>query len=81
MKYVRVLDGKAVEVIPEYDPTFPGIPASKRFSADFLAPLIPVADEVAVDQHWDYDPETGLFSEPVGEVISEEQTPDEEMTS
>lgn len=81
MKYVRVLDGKAVEVIPEYDPTFPGIPASKRFSADFLAPLIPVADEVEVEQHWGYDPETGQFSEPVVTVSEEEETPEEQETS
>lgn len=60
-----LLDNNAVkEIIPDIDPTFPGIPIESRYPAKFVAQLLHVDDDTEVQQNWVYDPETGTFSEP-----------------
>lgn len=64
MKYILLEDNKVKEIIPDFNPVFPGIPMEKRYPTAFIAQLIPVEDEVEVAQNWLYDPETGTFSAP-----------------
>lgn len=65
MKYIR-LDSKnrVMEIIPDENPIFPGIPIEQRYTAEFIATLMPVEDETEVEQNWVYDPETKTFDEP-----------------
>ena len=65
MKYIR-LDSKnsVMEIIPDENPIFPGIPIEQRYTAEFIATLVPVEDETEVEQNWVYDPETKTFDEP-----------------
>lgn len=73
MKYVFVQNGVVGAVIPEKDPTFPSIPISKRYSAEFLSSCVAVKDGVAVESGWLYV--DGGF---IGPVIEEaEETEDE----
>ena len=38
IKYLYIdEDSTRAEIIPDFDPTVPGIPATKRYAADFLA--------------------------------------------
>ena len=62
--YVRIADNIVVEIIPEFDPVFPGVPITDRYAPDFLAHCIQVPDEADVKQGWLYDPATGGFFEP-----------------
>lgn len=65
MKYIRISpDNIVMEIIPDEDSRFPGIPIEQRYSADFIAALIQTADETEVEQNWVYDPETQTFDEP-----------------
>lgn len=61
-----LLDDKNIvlEIIPDEDPIFPGIPIEQRYTPDFVAKLLHVADDTAVKQNQVYDPETGTFSDP-----------------
>lgn len=52
------------EIIPDENPIFPGIPIEQRYTPDFVAKLLHVADDTAVKQNQVYDPETGTFSDP-----------------
>ena len=54
MKYVFVQNGVVGAVIPEKDPTFPGVPIRKRYSAEFLSSCVAVKDGVAVESGWLY---------------------------
>ena len=65
MKYIR-LDSKnrAMEIIPDENPIFPGIPIEQRYTAEFIATLVPVEDETEVEQNWIYNPDDQTFSEP-----------------
>lgn len=57
-------DNTVAEIIPDIDPVFPGVPIGERYAPNFVEQLIHVPDETEVQQNWDYDPETGVFSEP-----------------
>ena len=57
MKTVRLRNNAVFEIIPEY-----ALPVEKWYGAEFAAMCMEAPDEV--DQHWVYDPETGIFSEP-----------------
>nr|DAT53077.1 MAG TPA: hypothetical protein [Caudoviricetes sp.] len=60
------------ELIPDENPIFPGIPIEQRYTPDFVAKLLHVADDTAVKQNQVYDPETGTFSDPpVPELVPE----------
>lgn len=52
------------EIIPDENPIFPGIPIEQRYTPDFVAKLLHVADDTDVKQNQVYDPETGTFSDP-----------------
>ena len=46
IKYLYIdEDSTLAEIIPDFDPTFPGIPATKRYATDFLAKCIERTDE------------------------------------
>ena len=70
MKYVFVQNGVVGAVIPEKDPTFPGIPIRKRYSAEFLSSCVAVKDGVAVESGWLYV-DGGFVEPPAGEKDSE----------
>lgn len=62
--YILLSDNTVAEIIPDVDPIFPGVPIGERYAADFVASLLHVGDETAVEQNWAYDPETGTFAPP-----------------
>ena len=65
MKYIRLnADNVVMEIIPDVNPIFPGIPIEQRYTAEFITTLVPVEDETEVEQNWVYDPETQTFDEP-----------------
>jgi len=65
MKYIRLIDNVAVEILPEENPELPGVPIAERYSPNFLAACIDISNETAVEVHDIYDPETGTFSAPL----------------
>lgn len=79
MKYIR-LDSKnsVMEIIPDEDPIFPGIPIEQRHTAEFIATLVPVEDETEVEQNWVYDSETQTFDEPSAPEPGPEPEPEPE---
>jgi hypothetical protein len=49
MKYVVIdTDSLASQIIPEYAPEFPGVPAPERYAPDFLARCVAVKDDADV---------------------------------
>lgn len=74
--YILLTDERAVvEIIPDEDPIFPGIPIEERYPPDFVEELIQIPDGTEVFPNWIYDPESGLFSIPPEPEPTE---PDEE---
>lgn len=64
MVYVRLNNNIAAEIIPEFDPTFPNVPITERYPAEFIKKLVAVDDSVEVRVGMVYDAETGTFSVP-----------------
>lgn len=64
MKHVYIRDSKAYEIIPNIDPTFPGVPVEVRYTPEFLADCVVVSEAVEVECNWSYDAEAGTFSAP-----------------
>lgn len=64
MIYAKVVKGVVTEIIPEFDPDFPGIPVGERYPADVVKKLVAVEDEESVHVGMLYNAETGEFSEP-----------------
>ena len=63
--YILLDDNSTVlEIIPDEDPVFPGVPVSDRYAPDFVARLKRFDDGIEVEQNWVYDPDTGTFSAP-----------------
>lgn len=60
-KYIYVKDGKAFNILPEFDPIFPGVPIDQRYSPEFLSKCAIVDEDYPVEQDWDYFPETNTF--------------------
>lgn len=58
MKTVRLKNNVVVEIIPEY-----ALPVEKWYGAAFAELCMEAPDEV--NQNWLYNPETGVFVEPV----------------
>ena len=80
--YVK-LDGKIVtEVIPDIDPAFPDVPISERYPADFIAELMHVPDNEAVEVGMEYNAETDSFGYPVSAAVPDfsEDEPVEETS-
>lgn len=46
--YVRLNDTVVVEIIPDFDMDFPGVPIEKRYSKEFISKLIHIEDNVDV---------------------------------
>ena len=67
-KYVYINGNTVGSIIPEHDPTFPGIPIQKRYAKSFLDKCVVVDDAVDVSCGMVYDPATKEFSHPVVEV-------------
>lgn len=63
----KIFNGVVVEIIPEFDPVFPGIPVEDRFSPEFLKECVP-CDETVKQRY--------IYSN--GEFIEPEATEDEE---
>lgn len=72
--YILLANNTVAEIIPDEDPSFPGIPIEQRYAPEFVAKLLYVADDTEVQQNQVYDPETGTFSDPP----TPEPTPDPE---
>lgn len=62
--YAYMIDNKVREVIPDFDPTFPGVDIKKRYPADMLDKCIYIPDDADVRQGMLYDAESGTFSTP-----------------
>lgn len=68
MKYLRMEDNRVLEIIPEFDPVFPNIPLDQRYAPDFISRLLPVEDNVEVEQNWLYSAEEQTFTPPPIEI-------------
>ena len=64
MKYIYLSNNVVIEIIPEEDPIFPGIPITDRYSPDFLSKCVAVDENVVVNANDIYDPVTQTFSTP-----------------
>lgn len=62
MKYVKFNKTNIVqEIIPDFVSVFPNVPIAERYSKEFLSECLEVADEVEVEQGWEYDPLNNIF--------------------
>lgn len=69
MKYIHVNENKAHEVIEEFDPKFPNVPISERYSASFLNSCVEVDDEDVPPIGYLF--ENGVFVEPPAPIVVE----------
>lgn len=78
MRYVRLTnDSEVLEVIPQFDPKFPGVPPQKRYTQEFLNSLVLISDDtLEIECGMIYD--KGKFAFPVLEkAVITEFIPDE----
>ena len=66
--YVRLNQNIVKEIIPDINPTFPGVPIEKRYPESFLKTCIHVEDDTVVRTGMVYNPEDNSFSVPVVNV-------------
>ena len=59
--YVFMINNRVTQIIPEFDPIFPDIPISKRYSEDFCKKLIQVDDSEDVKLGMYYDKDDNKF--------------------
>ena len=79
--YILLSEEKTVlEIIPDENPIFPGIPIEQRYAPDFVSKLVHFPDGILVEQNWIYDPGTGTFHEPPIPESVEAQTAEEQET-
>lgn len=64
MVYARIDNGKVAELIPAFDPVFPGIPVEQRFHKSIVAQLVEVPEGLNVGQHWLYTEENEFEAPP-----------------
>ena len=64
MVFAKIEKTIVAEIIPEFDPVFPGVPVGERYPADVVKKLVAVEDETSVHVGMVYDANTGEFSEP-----------------
>lgn len=67
--YVFMINNRVTQIIPEFDPIFPDIPISKRYSEDFCKKLIQVDDSEDVKLGMYYDKNENKFYFPKVEYI------------
>ena len=70
--YVFMINNRVTQIIPEFDPIFPDIPISKRYSEDFCKKLIQVDDSEDVKLGMYYDKDENKFYFPKVEYIPSE---------
>ena len=72
--YILLTSNNTVaEIIPDINPIFPGVPIQQRYAPDFIAKLIHVSDDTQVEQNWEYNKETGEFTVPVVNIVTESE--------
>lgn len=59
--YVLIKDSKAHEIIPDFNPDFPGIPIMQRYAPDFLRDCVYMPDTANIQSGMEYNKETGEF--------------------
>ena len=75
--YILLSKKNAVlEIIPDYDLVFPGVPIEDRYPPDFVNALLHVPDDSEIYPNWVYDPNTGAFSEPPDPEPAEPEEPE-----
>ena len=77
MKYINLINNRAAEIIPEADSRFPGVAIEQRYSADFLAACIKVANNATVSLGMEYRDGVFVTATPVPEL----ETPIESSTA
>lgn len=71
--YILLTDESTVaEIIPDEDPTFPGVPIEDRYAPEFVAKLMHISDSTNVGQNWEYSPDSNVFAAPVDVSIGTE---------
>ena len=74
MKTVRLAGKTVAEIIPEY-----GLPVAEWYGEAFAAKCVEAPDEV--EQHWQYDPDTGEFSPPSETSITPKPSAEERLAA
>jgi len=70
-KYIRLDEtNRVLEIIPEFDPVFPEIPLSERYSKVFIDSLMEIEEDVKVEQNWYYNKSTNGFVKTINEILS-----------
>lgn len=65
-KYVILNEELVVcEIIPEYNPAFPGVTVEDRYTKEYLQRALPVEESVEVKSGWEYLPGINLFVPPL----------------
>ena len=65
--FAHINDNNIVDtIIPEFDPIFPGVPISSRYSSDFVEKCIRITD-INIKNGFIYDRESGEFTAPEDE--------------
>lgn len=71
--YILLSDNNTVlEIIPDENPVFPGVPIEERYAPDFVAKLMHMPDSTEVEQNWVYDSAAGTFAPEPVEVDEDE---------
>ncbi len=66
MKYVYINNDRIVhEIIPAFADEFPGIPITERYSKEFLAHCLELADTIDVQQGMEFLPLKNVFAYPL----------------
>lgn len=65
--YVRLHENIVIELIPDIDPVFPGVPIGERYTPEFTASLLHIPDDTEVEQNWVYDVDSQSFRNPYQE--------------
>lgn len=60
--YILLSDqNRVLEIIPDEDPIFPGVPIEERYAPDFISQLAHFPDDTEVGPNWSYGPEGNRF--------------------
>ena len=63
--YILLNEKNAVlEIIPDENPIFPGVPIAARYAPEFCAQLRHFPDDADIEPNWVYDEETDTFNPP-----------------
>lgn len=62
--YIHLIENTVMEIVPDENPIFPGIPATQRYAPGFVSRCITADDVSSVQTGMIYDPESKTFSDP-----------------